>query len=72
MSEETFIDVLCRFRHQFRLIFMVSVLSVVILGTALTVIEGGTDTYVITVLQLLTLVIIGSFSFGMMVLCARK
>lgn len=51
---------------------MVSVLSVVILGTALMVIERGTGTYVITVLQLVTLIVIGSFSFGMMVLCTRK
>lgn len=72
MSDETFIDVLCRSHHQFRLLFMVSVLSVVILGTALMVIERGTGTYVITVLQLVTLIVIGSFSFGMMVLCTRK
>ncbi|RRJ29443.1 hypothetical protein EIK79_12435 [Halocatena pleomorpha] len=72
MSEETFIDVLCRFRQQFRLLFMVSVLSVLILGTALTIIESGTGTYVITVLQLVTLVVIGSFSFGMMHHCTGK
>lgn len=72
MSEETFSDVLCGFRHQFRLLFMVSVLSLVILGTALTLIESGTGTYVITVLQLVTFVVVGSFSLGMMVLCARK
>ncbi|WP_137289138.1 hypothetical protein [Natronorubrum halophilum] len=72
MSEETFVDVLCRSRHRFRLLFMVSVLSLLILGAALTAIERGTSTYVITVVQIVTFVVVGSFSLGMMVLCSRR
>lgn len=72
MPEATFVDVLCRSRHKFRLLFMVSVLSLVILGVALPAIEPGTGTYVITVVQLVTFLVVGSFSLGMMVLCSRR
>ncbi|WP_226482789.1 hypothetical protein [Natrinema amylolyticum] len=72
MPEETFVDVLCRFRHHFRLLFMVSALSLLVLGAALTAIERGTSTYVITVLQIVTFLVIGSLSFGMMVVCGRR
>ncbi|WP_049954691.1 hypothetical protein [Halostagnicola larsenii] len=72
MSEETFVDVLCRSRHKFRLLFMVSVLSLFILGAALTAIEPGTGTYVITILQIGTFLVIGSVSLGMMVVCSRR
>ncbi|WP_238717338.1 hypothetical protein [Natronorubrum halophilum] len=51
---------------------MVSVLSLLVLGAALTAIERGTSTYVITVVQIVTFVVVGSFSLGMMVLCSRR
>ncbi|GCF15861.1 hypothetical protein Harman_37960 [Haloarcula mannanilytica] len=72
MPDETFTTVLCRFRRHFRLLFMVSVLSLLILGTALTAIESGSSTYVITVVQIVTFLVLGSLSFGLMVLCARS
>jgi len=71
MADERFLTVLCRFRHHFRVLFMISVLSLLILGTALTAIESGSGTYVITAVQVITFLIIGSLSFGLMVLCSR-
>ncbi|WP_222912921.1 hypothetical protein [Natrinema sp. SYSU A 869] len=72
MAEETLMDAFCRFRHQFRLLFMVSVLSLLVLGAVLPAIERGTGTYVITIIQLVTFAVTGSFSFGMMVICSRR
>ncbi|WP_148225407.1 hypothetical protein [Haloterrigena turkmenica] len=72
MAEETLVDAFCRFRHHFRLLFMVSLLSLIVLGAALGAIERGTGTYVITIVQLVTFAVIGTLSFGMMVVCARR
>ncbi|WP_408960256.1 hypothetical protein [Natrinema sp. 74] len=72
MTEETLVGAFCRFRYQFRLLFMVSVLALIVLGAALPVIERGTGTFVITIVQLVSFAVIGALSFAMMVVCARR
>ncbi|NUB93638.1 hypothetical protein HT576_21915 [Haloterrigena sp. SYSU A121-1] len=72
MTEETLVGAFCRFRHHFRLLFMVSVLALIVLGAALPAIERGTGTHVITIVQLATFAVIGAVSFAMMVVCGRR
>ena len=72
MTDTRFAEVLCDFRKHFRLLFMVSLLSIVVLVAALAYVEPGTATYVITMIQLVTFAGIGLLSGGLMVACARR
>jgi hypothetical protein len=72
MTETRFTKVVCDFRKQFRLLFMISLLSIIVLVVSLAYIEAGTATYVVTVIQLVTFAAIGLLSGGLMIICARR
>ncbi|MDS0300637.1 hypothetical protein NDI76_17950 [Halogeometricum sp. S1BR25-6] len=72
MTDASFVDVLCDFRNQFRLLAMVSALALVVLAVALQFVESGTATYVISVVQIVTFVIIFIVSGTLLVVCTRR
>lgn len=72
MTNGSFLDVLCDFRKHFRLLFMVTLLSIGILLISLQYVEPGSGTYVITLVQLVTFGAIFLVSAGLMLLCGRK
>lgn len=72
MTNRSFTAVLCDFRRHFRLLFMITFLSIVILFVSLQYVEPGSETYVIALVQLVTFGVIFLGSVGMMVLCGRR
>ena len=72
MTDASFVDVLCDFRNNFRLLAMVSALALVVLAVALQFVESGTATYVISVVQIVTFAFIFVVSGTLLVVCTRR
>lgn len=72
MTDVRFIDVLCDYKRQVTLLFMVSVLAIVVLSISMTVIEAGTATYVVTIIQLVSFGLVFVLSSALMVTCGRR
>lgn len=72
MAEARFIDVLCDYKRQVTLLFMVSILALVVLAISLTYVETGSSTYVVTVVQLVTFGGIFLLSSALMLSCGRR
>lgn len=72
MADVRFVDVLCEYRSQFRLLAMVSVLSILVLSVSLLYVDPGTATFVVAVIQLVTFGAILLVSGGLMFVCSRR
>lgn len=72
MTDARFVDVLCDYRNQFRLLAMVSALALVVLAVAMQYVESGTATYVISVVQIATFLFIFALSSALLVVCTRR
>ncbi|SFL34001.1 hypothetical protein SAMN04487950_3443 [Halogranum rubrum] len=72
MTETQFVDLLCEYRTKFRLLAMVSTLSILVLSASLFYVESGTATYVIAVVQIVTFAAILLLSGGLIVVCERR
>ena len=71
MVDSSLFDVACDFRRSFRLLFMLSLLAIVVLVPSLLSINRASETYVITVVQVVTFGFLLLASGGLMVACAR-
>lgn len=67
-----YLDNVCTHETGLRYVFIVSLLSTVILSAAFALIEPGTPTYYVTVLQLVTFVPLMALSLALLVLCSRR
>lgn len=71
MTDTSYLEVLCRFSRHIRIVGMVSVLCIVLLLASLYFGDLDRGTYIITVVQLVTFLILGVGAFGVLVVCAR-
>lgn len=72
MNDRSFLDVLCDFRRHFRILVMISVLSIVVLLASLRYVDPGTGAFVVAIVQLMTFGPIAVAAGGLMVLCGRR
>lgn len=72
MTDVRFVDVLCDYRDQFRLLAMVSALALVVLVVAMQYVESGTATYVISLVQIATFLFVFGLSSTLLVVCTRR
>ncbi|WP_330633400.1 hypothetical protein [Halocatena halophila] len=71
MTDEGFLDVVCTYRTQFRILAMVAVLSIILLGVSLRYVSPTSGTYVVAVVQLVTFGGVFCVTSWLMVRCAR-
>lgn len=67
-----FLDHLCQSARRLQFLFVVSLVSVVVLLGSLTVVEPGSDTYVIAMVQLVSFAGVCLLTGTTLVLCMRR
>ena len=72
MDRSGYLDVLCQSARGLQVLLVVSTVSTVVLLGSLGVVEPGSDTYVIAVVQLVTFVGIALLSGSALLLCVRR
>ena len=71
MASNGFLDHLCEHATGIRYVFIVSMLSILVLLWSLTVVQTGTGTYYIALIQLGTFALLAVLSFVLMIACHR-
>lgn len=69
---DRYLDNVCTHETGLRYVFIVSLLSTLILSGAFALIDPGTATYYVTVLQLVTFVLLMALSLTLVLTCARR
>lgn len=75
MSEryrDVLLDFLCDLDRYVRMLFALCVTFVGLLFVSLTLVSPGTATFVIIVVDIVSLVVVGAASLGVLLLCRRK
>jgi len=72
MDRDRLLDAACQFSRGWQLLFVISFVSLVVLGLSLDVVEPGSATYVVTVIQLVSFGALFLFTGGLLVLCIRR
>ncbi len=71
MTDEGFLDVVCVYRTQFRVLAMIAVLSIILLAVSLRYVSPSSGTYVVAVVQLVTFGGVLCVTSWLILRCAR-
>lgn len=71
MDRDRFLDALCQFTRGLQVLFVVSLVSIIVLLLSLEVVESGTDTYFIIIIQIVSFAGVFAFAASALYLCMR-
>ncbi len=69
---EVLLDHLCEFEAQFRALFGLCGIIFLLLLVSLSVVEPGSHTYVIVIIDLISIAMIGAASIVILIICERR